>query len=68
MTRFWGPEKLAEVLGVPLSWIYDRTRRDGPEQIPHLKLGKYIRFNPESDQFRRWLASHEIQSPKLLED
>ena len=38
--------ELAQVLKVPISWIYDRTRQ-GPEAIPFTKLGKYCRFNPD---------------------
>jgi len=30
---------------VPASWVYERTRRRGSEQLPHYKLGKYLRFN-----------------------
>ena len=44
--RFWDVTRLAEHLGVPKGWIYDRTRQDGPEVIPHLKFGKYVRFDP----------------------
>jgi excisionase family DNA binding protein len=38
--------EVAELLKVPRSWIYERTRRDGPEIIPHFKVGKYLRFRP----------------------
>jgi excisionase family DNA binding protein len=37
-------EEIAHVLHVPISWIYGRTRRRGNEKIPHIKLGKYLRF------------------------
>jgi len=37
-------KELAEKLGVPVSWIYDRTRKSGPESLPHIRVGKYIRF------------------------
>jgi len=37
--------ELAKILNVPASWIYQRTRL-GQEGIPHMKMGKYIRFNP----------------------
>lgn len=37
--------ELAAKLKVPVSWIYDRTRRHGPDRIPHLKIGKYVRFS-----------------------
>jgi excisionase family DNA binding protein len=58
--KFWSVEMLAEYLGVPKTWIYDRTRENGPEMIPHIKLGKYVRFNPESRAFQDWLRSHEV--------
>jgi hypothetical protein len=37
-------EETARVLHVPISWVYERTRRRGKERIPHMKLGKYLRF------------------------
>jgi len=36
--------EVAELLQVPTSWVYQRTRRRSSEQLPHLKLGKYLRF------------------------
>jgi len=62
MREFWSVPQLASHLGVPRSWIYDRTRKNGPEVIPHVKLGKYIRFNPESEAFQKWLTGHEVLS------
>lgn len=35
---------LAKRLKVPASWVYQRTRL-GQEAIPHVKMGKYVRFN-----------------------
>lgn len=61
MRRFWTPQQLADQLGVPKSWIYDRTCNNGPETIPHIKLGKYIRFDPESEAFQTWLKAHEVE-------
>ena len=37
-------DDLAERLRVPKSWVYSRTRKTGPEAIPRVKVGKYIRF------------------------
>jgi len=37
--------QIAEFLHVPISWVYERTRRRGLERIPHFKLGKYLRFS-----------------------
>ena len=36
--------EVADLLQVPASWVYERTRRQGPEQLPHFKIGKYLRF------------------------
>jgi hypothetical protein len=46
-------EEIARVLHVPVSWVYERTRRRGNERIPHIKLGKYLRF--EMAVVRTWL-------------
>ena len=45
--------EIAQVLHVPNSWVYQRTRRRGKERIPHIKLGKYLRF--ELAIVRTWL-------------
>ncbi len=37
-------DELAAWLKVPPSWIYERTRRRGEGRLPHIKLGKYLRF------------------------
>lgn len=43
--------EIASTLKVPVSWVYERTRKSGSDRIPHIKLGKYLRF--------RWLAVRE---------
>lgn len=45
--------ELAAELSVPVSWIYSHTRLRNLERIPHLKLGKYVRFHPLA--VRDWL-------------
>ncbi len=42
-----GPKEMAKILGVPVSWIYQRTRK-GQTAIPHYKMGKYVKFAPEA--------------------
>ena len=39
-------QEMATILNVPVSWIYQRTCQ-GPDKIPHVKVGKYVRFNPD---------------------
>jgi excisionase family DNA binding protein len=40
-------EDVAELLKVPVSWVYERTRKRGLERIPGFRLGKYWRFRAE---------------------
>ena len=44
MEAYLDVNELAKRLKVPVTWIYDRTRRNGADQIPHYKIGKYVRF------------------------
>ena len=39
-------KELAKRLNGQVSWIYRRTRF-GQEAIPHVKMGKYVRFDWE---------------------
>ncbi len=45
--------EIAAFLKVPVSWVYERTRRTGIEKIPHVKLGKYLRFS--ASEVKAWL-------------
>ena len=51
-------EEVADMLQVPKSWIYERTRRRGQEQLPPLKFGKYLRF--EESAVREFLERLRI--------
>ncbi|MBI4591455.1 MAG: helix-turn-helix domain-containing protein [Candidatus Rokubacteria bacterium] len=48
-------DEVAQLLKVPKSWIYERTRR---KLIPHVKLGKYLRF-PRS-ALSRWVHGQDV--------
>jgi len=37
-------KELAQIMNVPVSWLYGRTRIDA---LPCVRFGKYIRFNPK---------------------
>ena len=39
-----GIKEMAEKFDIPVSWLYSRTRTN---EIPHYKIGKYVRFNEE---------------------
>lgn len=47
--------EIAQTLRVPVSWVYGRTRRRGLERMPHIKLGKYLRF--DLNTVSEWLKS-----------
>lgn len=41
-------DEVAQLLQVSRSWVYEHTRSRGTprsERLPHLKLGKYVRFD-----------------------
>jgi excisionase family DNA binding protein len=40
-TRLFTITEAAEVLRIPISWLYERTRRNA---IPCRRIGKYVRF------------------------
>ena len=50
--------ELARLLGVPATWIKERTRARATDRIPHLKLGRYCRFDLQSQELLAWIASH----------
>ncbi len=37
-------EDVAELLHVPPSWVYERTRQRSSNRLPGFRLGKYWRF------------------------
>ena len=56
MKKLVGVNELAEILGVPPSWVYARSRETGPGSVPRRKGGKYVKF--ELEKVMEWLKSH----------
>lgn len=54
--KLWSVSEVAERLGVPKSWVYERTRL---RRIPCHKLGKYVRFDPE--EIQRWIKDQQLK-------
>ena len=42
--NFLSVEELSQILNVPKSWVYARTRETGSSAMPKVKVGKYCRF------------------------
>ncbi len=40
--------ELAELFKVPVSWVYEHARTRRTDRLPHLKLGKYLRFEEQA--------------------
>ena len=47
---------LADRLKVSPSWIYQRIRARASDRLPHIKIGKYLRF--ELAAVHAWLDRH----------
>ncbi len=48
-------QQVADLLHVPVSWVYGRTRRRSIGRLPGIRLGKYWRFREE--EIRAWVES-----------
>jgi len=52
------PAELAERLKVPVTWVRERTRSrelEGGDVIPHLRLGRYVRYQWGSPELEGWI-------------
>jgi hypothetical protein len=47
--------ELARRLTVPESWVREHVRSRVPDPIPHLALGRYIRFRWGAPDLEAWL-------------
>ena len=48
-------QQVADLLHVPVSWVYGRTRKRSIERLPGIRLGKYWRFREE--EIHAWVES-----------
>jgi excisionase family DNA binding protein len=51
-------QEVAALLKVPASWVYEHARARGKKRLPHLKLGKYLRFRTQD--ILEWLDTWKI--------
>jgi hypothetical protein len=47
-------EELAERWRVPASWVRDQCRSRATDPIPHIRLGRYVRFSWGSPELTQW--------------
>ncbi len=55
-SRYLNIEQVADILGVPKSFIYRRTARGHIDPIPHYRIGGHLRFKLENVE--SWIETH----------
>lgn len=60
MYEFIDSRELARRLTVPPSWIRDQVRARSQDPLPHLNLGKYVRFLWGSPALELWIRRHIV--------
>jgi excisionase family DNA binding protein len=50
-------EDIAELLRLPVSWVYERTRKRSLNRLPGFRLGKYWRFR--ASDIQAWLETQK---------
>lgn len=50
-------KEVAELLRVPVSWVYDRARSRSLDRLPAMRLGKYWRFR--EDEIVAWMRRQQ---------
>lgn len=56
--------ELAKRWHLPETWVRDYVRTRKPDPIPHVKLGRYVRFEWGSPQLGDWWARHRISNSR----
>jgi hypothetical protein len=51
-------KQLAEKWSLPESWIRNQTRKSCLDPIPHVKVGKYVRFEWPGRKLYLWWTRH----------
>ena len=57
--RLLDVREAAALLNVRESWIYQHVRERAEDKLPHIKLGKYIRFSTQA--LTQWLESRQLR-------
>ena len=58
-SRYLNIEQVADILGVPKSFIYRRTARGHSDPIPHYRIGGHLRFKLEDVE--AWVEIHRSE-------
>jgi len=53
-------EELASRWRVPESWVREKTRSRCIDPIPHVRLGRYVRFSWNSPELNEWWKRRQV--------
>jgi hypothetical protein len=53
-------KELARRFRLPESWVRDRVRSRTDDPLPHVKFGRYVRFEWGSRELVEWWARHRV--------
>ncbi len=56
--------ELARRLNVPETWIREYTRCRTQDTIPHIRLGRYVRFAWGSPDLDQWLQQRRVNGKR----
>jgi hypothetical protein len=54
-------KELAKRWNVPKSWIAEQVRERATDKLPHVRMGRYVRFQWQSPELTAWLKRHTKQ-------
>ena len=57
-------KELANRWNIPETWVRESVRNRSSDPIPHLKLGRYVRFEWGSPDLEGWWERHRICNGK----
>lgn len=61
MYEFIDSREMARRLTVPASWIRDQVRARSEDPLPHVNLGKYVRFLWGSPGLEEWIRRRIVK-------
>lgn len=53
-------KELARRFQLPESWVRERVRARSDDPLPHVKVGRYVRFEWGSPELLQWWARHRV--------
>lgn len=65
--QFITSKELAKRWNVPESWVREQVRKRASDPLPHIRLGKYVRFLWGSSELESWLQRRIVGASNRVE-